>query len=153
MSASALPMRLSFRNLDEKDAALAAIETAAAEQLRQRRLEHIADSVCFAIRLAAEEVLVNHLKHGHQFDDALTATVEVRMEGDTLVVESEDQGPGYNPADVPDCTDEQNLERPCGRGVALIDGFTAKWGGTVAVLGRGNRTRITFLLAEPPKEA
>ena len=31
-----------------------------------------------------------------------------------------DEGPGFDPNDLPDPTDIENLERPCGRGVMLI---------------------------------
>ena len=34
-----------------------------------------------------------------------------------------DEGPGFNPEDVPDPTALENLERPCGRGLLLIRGF------------------------------
>jgi serine/threonine-protein kinase RsbW len=31
-----------------------------------------------------------------------------------------DQGPGFNPSDVPDPVAFENLERPCGRGLLLM---------------------------------
>lgn len=31
-----------------------------------------------------------------------------------------DEGPGFDPNDVPDPTDIENLERPCGRGLMLM---------------------------------
>jgi serine/threonine-protein kinase RsbW len=31
-----------------------------------------------------------------------------------------DEGPGFNPEEVPDPTAPENLERPCGRGLLLI---------------------------------
>ncbi len=35
----------------------------------------------------------------------------------------EDQGPGFDVQEIPDATDESNLERPCGRGILLIRTF------------------------------
>jgi serine/threonine-protein kinase RsbW len=35
-------------------------------------------------------------------------------------VQITDEGPGFNPADVPDPTAPENLERPCGRGLLLM---------------------------------
>src|SRR5262245_58846614 len=34
-----------------------------------------------------------------------------------------DEGPGFNPAEVPDCTDPANLERESGRGLLLMRTF------------------------------
>jgi CheY-like chemotaxis protein len=34
-----------------------------------------------------------------------------------------DEGPGFNPADLPDPTDPANIERPCGRGLLLMQTF------------------------------
>lgn len=34
-----------------------------------------------------------------------------------------DEGPGFNPAEVPDCTEPENLERECGRGLLLMRTF------------------------------
>jgi CheY-like chemotaxis protein/anti-sigma regulatory factor (Ser/Thr protein kinase) len=35
----------------------------------------------------------------------------------------EDQGPGFDIQEIPDATEESNLERPCGRGILLIRTF------------------------------
>ena len=45
-----------------------------------------------------------------------------------------DEGPGFNPEDVPDPTAIENLERPCGRGLLLMRGFMTE----VEYQGRGN---------------
>ena len=34
-----------------------------------------------------------------------------------------DEGPGFDPCDVPDPTALENLERPCGRGIMLMKAF------------------------------
>ncbi|HBN76552.1 MAG TPA: ATP-binding protein, partial [Planctomycetaceae bacterium] len=34
-----------------------------------------------------------------------------------------DEGEGFVPEDVPDPTDDENLERPCGRGIMLMRAF------------------------------
>jgi serine/threonine-protein kinase RsbW len=40
-----------------------------------------------------------------------------------LRVEITDEGGGFNPASVPDPTEDDNLECPCGRGLMLMRSF------------------------------
>lgn len=81
------------------------------------------DHDVFAIKLALEEALVNAIKHGNQMDPDKTVHVRYAITPDRFDVRIADQGPGFNPQDVPDPTDPGNIERPCGRGLLLIRGF------------------------------
>jgi serine/threonine-protein kinase RsbW len=74
----------------------------------------------FAVRLALDEALINAHKHGHQGDwsPAIAVRFSVRSEGVMIAVE--DQGPGFNPEEVPDPRAPENLERPSGRGLLLM---------------------------------
>lgn len=77
----------------------------------------------FSVRLALEEALVNAIKHGNQMDPAKKVRIGCRLEQEKVWIEIEDQGEGFDPLDVPDPTTDDNLERPCGRGVMLIKAF------------------------------
>jgi len=77
----------------------------------------------FSVRLALEEALVNAIKHGNQMDPDKTVRIGCKIEQEKVWIEIEDQGEGFNPTDVPDPTTDDNLERPCGRGVMLIKAF------------------------------
>lgn len=77
----------------------------------------------FAVRLALEEALVNAIKHGNQLDPDKTVRIHADVEQDRVYIEVEDQGPGYNPEDVPDPTLDENIERASGRGLMLIKSF------------------------------
>jgi len=74
----------------------------------------------FAIKMAVEEALVNAIKHGNQMDPAKTVRVCYRVHAERFDVCITDQGPGFDPNDVPDPTAPENLERPCGRGLLLM---------------------------------
>lgn len=74
----------------------------------------------FAIRMAVEEALVNAIKHGNQMDPEKSVKVAYALTHDNFEVHITDEGPGFNPEDVPDPTAPENLERPCGRGLLLI---------------------------------
>ena len=92
------------------------------------------DRDLFSIELALEEALVNAIKHGNQLDPDKRVFVRYEIAGDRFDIRIEDEGPGFNPCDVPDPTSPENLERPCGRGLLLIRNFMTD----VQYHGRGN---------------
>jgi serine/threonine-protein kinase RsbW len=70
----------------------------------------------FAVKLAVEEALVNAIKHGNQLDPDKRVRVRYSVAGETFHIHITDEGPGFNPEDLPDPTADDFLERPCGRG-------------------------------------
>ena len=75
---------------------------------------------CWEMRLALEEAIVNGLRHGNRFDPTKRVLVSYHVGPSAVLAEVEDEGPGFDPADVPDPTDPEHLERPCGRGLLLM---------------------------------
>src|SRR5947199_135963 len=92
----------------------------------QAEVEHALHQVAFgeheifAIKLALEEALVNAIKHGNQMDRSKKVHVSYRIRPDRFEIQITDEGPGFDPEDVPDPTAFENLERPCGRGLLLM---------------------------------
>jgi serine/threonine-protein kinase RsbW len=78
------------------------------------------DQELFAVKMAVEEALVNAIKHGNQMDPDKSVTVLYKLHPEKFEVRITDEGPGFNPEDVPDPTAPENLERPCGRGLLLM---------------------------------
>jgi serine/threonine-protein kinase RsbW len=74
----------------------------------------------FSIKLALEEALVNAIKHGNQMDREKTVQIAYCVTPERFDVRISDQGPGFDPADIPDPTAAENLERPSGRGLMLM---------------------------------
>ncbi len=91
------------------------------------------------VRLALEEVLMNAIKHGNQMDPSKTVTLRYDISKEHVQIEVEDQGEGFIPQEVPDPTLPENLERPGGRGVFLIQQFMC----SVEYNPRGNIVRMT----------
>ena len=77
----------------------------------------------FAIHMAMEEVILNAIRHGNECRKG--TFVHVTMELDDLQFSStvSDEGTGFDPAEVPDPTDNANLDKCSGRGVMLIKHF------------------------------
>ena len=90
---------------------------------------------CFGIRLALEEALVNAIKHGNRMDSSKQVFVAFYMSADEVTVVIEDQGDGFKMEDVPDPTDDDNLDKPGGRGIMLIRSFMS----SVEYNDKGNR--------------
>src|SRR5262245_16454916 len=78
------------------------------------------DHDLFSIKLALEEALVNAIKHGNQYDRNKKVDISYEVRADRFVISITDEGAGFDPADVPDPTAFENLERPCGRGLMLL---------------------------------
>ena len=88
------------------------------EKLLQSR--KVPDRDVFCIKLANEEALVNAIKHGNQMDRAKSVRIRYTLRAERFEIHITDEGHGFEPADVPDPTAVENLERPCGRGLMLM---------------------------------
>jgi serine/threonine-protein kinase RsbW len=89
----------------------------------------------FAVRLALEEAVVNAIEHGHDHDLSKRVRVWWAVTPVAVTVVVEDEGPGFDPARVPDPRLPENAERPDGRGLYLIHAYMS-W---VQFNHRGNR--------------
>jgi serine/threonine-protein kinase RsbW len=84
----------------------------------------------FAIKLALEEGLINAIKHGNRLDPGKRVHVEYTCSTRELVVCIEDEGPGFERAEVPDPTMDENIEKCSGRGILLIESYMTSVGWT-----------------------
>jgi len=95
----------------------------------------------FAVRLAFHEALSNSFRHGHRsLPSSTPVNVEFHVTSRHVTIDIEDQGPGFDPASIPDPTAEENLERGSGRGLLLIRAYMAQ----VEYNPRGNRLRMVY---------
>jgi len=106
------------------------------EQLLTER--HLSERDLFGIKLALEEAIVNAMKHGNQMDRNKKVRIAYRVGPDLFEVHITDEGPGFDPEDVPDPTDIENLERPCGRGLLLMRHYMSE----IRYLGCGNQVMM-----------
>lgn len=80
----------------------------------------------FGIRLSVDEAVVNAIKHGNKLNPQKSVRIDFRLHPQGVRIEVEDEGPGFSPEDVPDPTSDENLERPCGRGLMLMRQFMTR---------------------------
>lgn len=102
----------------------------------------------FAIQLSFEEALVNAIRHGNQSDNRLGVQVHLKITPDRFLATIQDEGPGFDPEDLPDPTLEDFLERPCGRGVKLMRAFMT----SVHFNPKGNVVTLEKLRTSPVPE-
>lgn len=83
----------------------------------------------FAIRISLEEAIVNAIRHGNRLDGTKTVRVESDVTPARAEITVEDEGAGFDRGDIPDPTHEDNLCRPNGRGILLIESYMthARW--------------------------
>jgi serine/threonine-protein kinase RsbW len=77
----------------------------------------------FAMRLSLEEGLTNAIRHGNKLSPDKVVTVTCDIDDARMRVVVVDQGDGFDPEDVPDPTQEEFIERPCGRGLMLMRAY------------------------------
>jgi anti-sigma regulatory factor (Ser/Thr protein kinase) len=95
------------------------------------------------LRLLVTELVANSVRHAR----ADTVVLKVLVGRSVVLTEVTDEGPGFDPADVPDPTLPENIERFCGRGLLLIRNFMTE----VTYHGRGNMVTMTRLRNGQPE--
>lgn len=109
------------------------------ELLTQLELAQWASHDSFGIHLAAEEAIVNAIKHGNKQDPNKSVHVDMKVGKQEVMIHITDEGPGFNPEAVPDPTLDENLDIPSGRGVMLIKAYMTD----VQYNEQGNSVRMT----------
>jgi len=74
----------------------------------------------FHVRMAVEEAVVNAIEHGNKRDPLKLVELDFRVSPDLCYIDVIDQGEGFDPNALHDCTDEEFVDKPRGRGVMLI---------------------------------
>lgn len=102
----------------------------------------------FGVHLAAEEAIVNAILHGNQLDPTKKVHVACEVSSRHVRLRVTDEGPGFKPDTVPDCTREDRLDMPGGRGLLLMRSFMT----TIEYNDRGNSVLLEKDLDAPPAE-
>lgn len=77
----------------------------------------------FGVQMALEESLTNAIRHGNKLDESKVVTVECRVSRDRFYLSVCDQGEGFRPTTVADCTSDEGLHACGGRGMMLINTY------------------------------
>ncbi len=99
----------------------------------------------FQIQMAVEECVTNAIEHGNKRDRDKSVKVACHITNQEFLFIIEDEGPGFDRTRIVDCTQDERLELPRGRGVMLIESFMT----SVDYIGRGNIIRMRRLREDP----
>ncbi|HUN67063.1 MAG TPA: ATP-binding protein [Bacteroidota bacterium] len=78
------------------------------------------DAAFNKLLVAATEAVNNGILHGNKKDPSKKVTLNCETDDRFLIVTVEDEGPGLDPAKIPDPLAQENLLRENGRGVFLM---------------------------------
>ncbi|MCP4591504.1 MAG: ATP-binding protein [bacterium] len=84
--------------------------------------EYTVDAV-FAIKLALEEAITNAVRHGNGADPTKEIMLRYAVSPEKCAIVVRDEGQGFNPDRVPDCTHTERLPLPYGRGIMLMRAY------------------------------
>jgi len=83
----------------------------------------ISDDAAFGIDMAVREAVTNAVLHGNRQDENKTIDIVLKSSPDAVEISVHDQGPGFNPEDVPDPTANENIMKTSGRGIFFMRNF------------------------------
>ena len=93
-------------------------------------VENLTDNVCQkykfsdkerdSVAIAVTEAVNNAIFHGNKLDTAKKVHFRVYFDNDTLYFFVQDEGTGFNPGEVPDPLEPDNLLKEHGRGIFIL---------------------------------
>lgn len=96
------------------------------------------------LMLTVSEAATNGVVHGNQLDESKKVTITATSEGGHLNIATQDEGEGFDPGNVADPLAEENLLKPSGRGVFLMEEYADE----VIFEDDGRRLILKFKLPE-----
>ena len=73
--------------------------------------------------MAVREAVTNAVIHGNRQDENKTVDVTLKSTAEAVEISVHDQGPGFNPEEIPDPTAHENILKASGRGIFFMRSF------------------------------
>ena len=83
----------------------------------------VSEDVIFGIDMAVREAITNAVVHGNKLDETKFAEISLKTSPGIFEIAVHDQGKGFNPSDIPDPTQEENILKTSGRGIFFMRNF------------------------------
>ena len=83
----------------------------------------VGEDTLFGIDMAVREAVTNAVSHGNKLDETKFVEVGLKSLPESFEITVHDQGPGFNPSDIPDPTKEENILKSSGRGIFFMRNF------------------------------
>ncbi len=101
------------------------------------------DDIYGNIMIAVTESVNNAIIHGNQSNSKKNVNLQLSLEDSLIKFTIEDEGPGFDPNDLPDPTLPENLSKPGGRGIFLMKNLCDE----VAFKNDGRIAELSFYLS------
>ncbi len=72
------------------------------------------------VLLAVTEATTNAIIHANKCDPTKKVTIDASDENSKLIIKIKDEGEGFDPGNIPDPTEPENLLKDSGRGIYLM---------------------------------
>jgi serine/threonine-protein kinase RsbW len=99
------------------------VATAAAAVAEFVTRSGVSEDAAFGIDMAVREAVTNAVIHGNSQDEAKVVDIILKSSPDAVEISIHDQGPGFNPSEVPDPTAAENIMKTSGRGIFFMRSF------------------------------
>jgi len=99
------------------------VATAAAAVAEFVSRSGVSEDAAFGIDMAVREAVTNAVVHGNSEDEQKLVDITLKSLPDAVEISVHDQGPGFNPNEVPDPTADENLLKTSGRGIFFMRSF------------------------------
>ena len=100
----------------------------------------------FAVHLALEEAFLNAVKHGNKMDSSKEVKIDYSVDLNKIEISLTDQGDGFEPKSVADPRYGEDLYKPGGRGLLLMNSYMD----VVKFNERGNSLFMVRYKEKPP---
>lgn len=94
------------------------------------------------LMLAVSEAATNGIVHGNQLEKSKSVVIKAFRDKERLIIETQDEGEGFNPETLPDPLAKENLLKASGRGVFLME----EYADNVEYADGGSKLILTFKL-------
>lgn len=83
----------------------------------------ISEDAAYGIDMAVREAVTNAVVHGNQEDERKAVELTLKSLPEAVEITIQDHGEGFNPEEVPDPTEEENILKSSGRGIFFMRTF------------------------------
>ncbi|HEY5884781.1 MAG TPA: ATP-binding protein [Pyrinomonadaceae bacterium] len=83
----------------------------------------VSEDVIFGVDMAVREAVTNAVLHGNKLDETKFTDISLKSSPGSFEITVHDQGKGFNPAEIPDPTTEENILKTSGRGIFFMRNF------------------------------
>ena len=90
--------------------------------------------------VALTEAVNNAVTHGNKLDENKMVDISFTHQGDVYKFTVEDEGSGFDFNNIPDPTSPENIEKPDGRGIFLMEHLS----NGVTFIGNGSKVELVF---------